>query len=140
MANPIRVKFPPSHRGSNNSETIFGNHLSLGKCMGIVGINMIGYKFSTNEEKDHHVRLSIFESAASYCLDTGEVEEILSYHSVAVRQFLKNICISQHKSLFVDLFAVARQYFQDEVLAPVQKNPEHQKHLGLDMSKTIADM
>jgi len=38
------------------------------------------------------------------------------------------------------LFAVVRQYFQDEVFAPVQRKPEHQRHLGLDMSKSIVDL
>jgi len=140
MANPIRAKYPPGYRGSHNPGKVFDNHLPLGKCIGIVGVNMIGYKFSTNEEKDHNFRLSIFESAAQICLDPGDLEEILSQPPVLVRQFIKNLCLSQHKSLFVDLFAVVRQYFQDEVFAPVQRKPEHQRHLGLDMSKSIVDM
>ena len=140
MANPIRAKYPPGYSGSHNPWKVFDNHLVLGKCIGIVGVNMIGYKFSTNEEKDHHFRLSIFESAAQICLDPGDLEEILSQPPVLVRQFIKNLCLSQHKSLFVDLFAVVRQYFQDEVFAPVQRKPEHQRHLGLDMSKSIVNM
>ena len=115
MANPIRVKYPPSYSGSHNPGKAFDNHLVLGKCMGLVGVNMIGNKSSTNEEKDHHFRLSIFESVAQICLDPGDLEEILSFSPVLVWQFIKNLFISQHKSLFVDFFAVVRQYFQDSL-------------------------
>ena len=140
VANLIRVKYPPSYRGSLNPGKVFDVHLVLGKCIGLVGVNMIGYKFSTNEEKDHHFSMLIFESAAQICLDPGDLEEISSFPPVLVRQFIKNMCISQHKSLFVDLFAVARGYFQDQVFAPVRRIPEHQMHLGLDMSKSVVDL
>jgi len=122
-----------------NSETVSGMHLSLGKAIGVVGISMIGCKFSVQEQRNHHLRLQIFENAARYCLDPGDWEMIMSSEPAVVQQFILNMCISQTKSLFVDLFAVVRQHFQDNVFGPVQRNPDLQKHLGLDMTKCVCD-
>jgi hypothetical protein len=36
---------------------------------------MIGDKFSNNEEKDHHLRMAIFESAAPNCLDPEDLDK-----------------------------------------------------------------
>ena len=48
---------------------IFGIQQCLGKCVGIIGMNMLGPKFSINEESGHGVRMKIFDAAMTYCLD-----------------------------------------------------------------------
>ncbi len=56
------------------------------------------------------------------------------------REFLENLHISQSKLLCCEVFAVVRQFFQEEVFAPLQKNEELQKRLGLgDTNKSVLE-
>ena len=116
-ANPIRAKFTTKYRGVKNSETVSGMHLSLGKAIGVVDISMMGYKFSVQEQRNHHVRLQIFENAAHFCLDPGDWEMIMSSGLAAVQQFILNMCTRKQRACLLTCLRSSANIFKTMSLA-----------------------
>ena len=118
---------------------IFGLQQSLGKCVGIIGINMLGPKFSCNEESGHGVRMTIFDAAMTYCLDPEQIEQIRSYPVQSLRAYVRNLFIAQAKTLCTDLVSLARQQFQNNVFAASYRDPVLYERLGMPLEKSLVD-
>ena len=136
-ANPLRQLFNYSVRGVENALTIFGLQQSLGKCVGIISINMLGPKFSCNEESGHGVRMIIFDAAMTYCLDPAQIEQIRSYPVQSLRPYVRNLFIAQAKTLCTDLVSLARQQFQNNVFAASYRDPVLYERLGMPLEKSL---
>ncbi len=138
-ANPLRQLFPYGVRGVDNALTSFGLQQSLGKCVGIIGINMLGPKFSCNEESGYGVRMIIFDAAMTYCLDPAQIEQIRSYSVQSLREYVRNLFIAQAKTLCWDLVGLTRQQFQHYVFAAPHRDPYLYEHLGMPLDRSLVD-
>ena len=138
-ANPLRGQFPYSFRGKDNRRTIFGIEQNLGKCVGIIGINVLGPKFSSNEESGHNVRMKIFDAAGIYSLDPEHIDQIKASPNSLLREYVRNLFIAQAKTLCTDLVAIVRQYFQNSVFGASYRCPMLYLHLGMSRDKSLVD-
>ena len=137
--NPLRGLFPYSGRGVENALTIFGIRQCLGKCAGIIGINMLGPKFACNEQSIQGLRMKVFDTSVNYCLDPEQIERFRSFPAQSQREYVRNLCVAQSKTLCTDLVSIVRHQFQNDVFGPSYRNPMLYEHLGLPIDKSLAD-
>jgi hypothetical protein len=137
--NPLRGLFPYSGRGVENSLTIFGIRRCLGKCVGIIGINMLGPKFACNEQSVLDLRMKLFDTSVNYCLDTAQIERFRSFPAESQREYVRNLCVAQSKTLCTELVSIVRQQFQNDVFGASYRDPMLYEHLGLPIDKSLVD-
>ena len=91
------------------------------------------------ETSGHADRLRIFRSAAYYCLDEADLEEILDTKPSALQLYLKGIFQAACRVLCYELSVAARNHFELNVFKPVIKNAEIQEHLSLGIGPSVFD-
>ena len=136
--NAVNGKYGTNYRNSAVTNTIMGKTVTLGKACALVAVALMGPNIPI-EEAGHEERMRIFKSAAYYALADEELEEILETEEAALRLFIKGLFQAQCRLLKYVGPQAAREEFENVVFRPASKDPNIQKHLGLEMAQSIFD-
>jgi hypothetical protein len=88
--NLINAKYDSRYHCPENSRTLLGRLLTLGKACGLVAVAAYGDDVPM-ENAGHCERVQIFESAAFYALSDEELDEILAIDEKSLKTYLKGI-------------------------------------------------
>ena len=134
--NGVNERYSSKYRNAANTETILGKLMPIGHACALIGTVMLGPDIPL-EESGHADRLRIFRSAAHYCLDEADLEDILNTERKPLELYLKGIFQAACRVPRYELFLQARAHFEREVFKPAIKNAEIQAHLGLELAQSV---
>ena len=89
--NEVNEKCTTKYISAANKETILGKLLPIGQSCALIGTVMLGPGDIPLETSGHADRLRIFRSAAYYCRDEADLEDILDAKPTALQLYLKGL-------------------------------------------------
>ena len=130
------------YRDQENDRELMGGKQPLGKAFGIVAICIFGLNLPT-EEQMHADRLRVWRSAARYCLTDKNIDVLMQWQKrdpETVVVYMLWLLTAALVSVRTELPNSAWSFGQNFVFAAGRRDPETQRHLGLDMSQSVMDL
>ena len=136
--NELTKRFGSKYRDADNTKTLMGELMPLGKAYGIIAVCMFGPGLPT--EKHRHVeRLDIWKNAAKYAMNIDSITTVLEWpEAKAQRVYLYGLMNTALVCIRTELPNSARTYGQHKVFAG-RRSPETLQHLGLGPTESIMD-
>ena len=136
--NELTKRFGSKYRDADNTKTLMGEQMPLGKAYGIIAVCMFGPGLPT--EKHRHVeRLDIWKNAAKYALNIDSITTVLEWPDATAQiVYLQGLMNTALVCIRTELPNSARNYGQHNVFAG-RRSPETLLHLGLGPTESIMD-